>query len=169
MADGTVSRLANNPFNPIAATTRLRVNGTLALMSQKKFRALIFIYVGLIAASTIAAFAPGGYSQALSDALDNEPSPAILENLWLMFGLVAPFALAAMAGMYGLYMFKRWGRMLSLYSTLAGLVLFPFFGPSLYSGLESALFEASTLLWGAILALSYYSGISAKFSANIAR
>jgi hypothetical protein len=136
-------------------------------MSQKQFRALILIYVALIAASTIAAFVPG-YSQALSDAMDNEPSPAVFDNVWLMWGLVVPFALAAMAGMYGLYMFRRWGRMLSLHSTLAGLVLFPFFGPSVYSGLESALFEASTLLWGAILALYYYSGISARFSANIA-
>lgn len=135
-------------------------------MSQKYFRALILLYVALVVASAAAAFLPGGYSQELSDALDNEPAPRILENLWLMFGLVVPLLLAAFAGVYGLYMFKRWGRSLSLYSTLAGLVLFPFFGPSLYSGLESALFEASTLIWGAILTLSYYSEVSSTFSAN---
>jgi hypothetical protein len=122
--------------------------------------------VALVIAGAAAAFLPGGYSQELSDALDNEPAPPILENLWLMFGLVVPFALSALAGVYGLYMFKRWGRSLSLYSTLAGLVLFSFFGPSLYSGLESALFEASTLIWGAILTLSYYSEVSSSFSAN---
>jgi hypothetical protein len=135
-------------------------------MSQKNFRALILLYVALIVASGIAAFLPGGYSQALSDALDNEPTPPILANLWLMLGVIVPFALAALAGMYGLYMFKQWGRLLSLCSTLAGLVLFPFFGPSLYSGLESALFEASTMLWGAILALSYYSAVNSSFSAS---
>jgi hypothetical protein len=135
-------------------------------MSQKYFRALILLYVAFVAASAAAALLPGGYSQELSDALDNEPAPLILENLWLLFCLVVPLALAAFAGMYGLYMFKRWGRSLSLYSTLAGLVLFPFFGPSLYGGIESALSEASTLIWGAILALSYSSAVSGSFSAN---
>ncbi len=135
-------------------------------MSQKYFRALIFLYVALVAASLAAALLPGGYSQELSDALDNEPVPPILENLWLLFCLVVPLALAALAGMYGLYTFKRWGRSLSLCSTLAGLVLFPFFGPSLSGAIESALYEASTLIWGAILALSYYSAVSGSFSAN---
>ncbi len=138
-------------------------------MSQKYFRALILLYVAFIVAGTSAAFLPSGYSQELSDALDNEPAPPILDNLWLMVGLVVPFALAAFAGMYALYMFKRWGRPLSLYSTLAGLILFAFFGPSVYSGIEGALFEASTLLWGAILALSYYSAVSESFSASNAR
>ena len=135
-------------------------------MSQKYFRALVLLYLVLVVAGAAAALLPGGYSHELSDALDNEPAPFILENLWLMFGLVVPLALAAFAGMYGLYMFKRWGRSLSLYSTLAGLVLFPLFGPSLYSGIENALFEASALTWGAILALSYYSAVSGRFGAS---
>lgn len=134
-------------------------------MSQKYFRALILLYVALLVAGAIAAFIPG-YSQELSEALDNEPASPILDNLWLMFGLLVPFALAAFAGTFGLYMFKSWGRSLSLYSTLAGLILFPFFGPTLYSGLESSLFEASTLVWGAILALSYYSAVSGSFDPN---
>lgn len=133
-------------------------------MNQKHFRALILVYVVLVAATSVAAFLPSGYSQALSDAMDNEPAPTVVENLWLMFGLMVPFLLAAMVGMFGLYMFKRWGRTLSLYTTAAGLVFLPFFGPSLYSGLESLLYEGSTLLWGAILALSYYSAVSTSFS-----
>jgi hypothetical protein len=137
-------------------------------MTRKYFRALIVIYLALVVASTAAAFLPAGYSQALSDALDNEPAPLILENFWLLFGVVVPFSLAALAGLYGLYMFKRWGRSLSLYSTMAGLVVFPLFGPSLYGGIESALFEASTLTWGAILALSYYSAVSGSFGADTA-
>jgi hypothetical protein len=36
-------------------------------------------------------------------------------------------------------------------------------GSSLYWGLESGLYEASAMLWGAILALSYFSSVSARF------
>ena len=135
-------------------------------MTQNRFRNLILIYAALIVAGGIAWFLPSDYSQELSDAWDNEPTPAIFDNLWLMAALLFPFAMASVAGMYGLYVFKAWGRSLSLYSTLAGLVLLPFFGPSLSSGLECAFFEASTMLWGAILALSYFSAISSDFSAN---
>lgn len=135
-------------------------------MTRKQFRALILVYVVLIVASGISAFLPGGYSQALSDAFDNEPTPLFLENLWLLLGLGVPFALAGLAGLYGLFMIKRWGRLLSLYTTVAGLVFLPFFGPSLYGGLQTALSGAASMLWGAILALSYFSSIGASFSAN---
>ena len=113
----------------------------------------------------LAVLIPGGYSKALSDAFDNEPAPWMLENIWVTLAIGLPLAAMAFVGVYGLYMFKRWGRTLSLYSTVIGLLLWPFSGPSLYTSLQSALLEASTLLWGGIVALSYYSALSVQFSA----
>jgi hypothetical protein len=132
-------------------------------MNRKTFRGLILLYLALGLAASVASFLPGGYSQALTEAFENEPTPAVMDNPWVMLGLVLPFLLAVAAGLYGLYMFKRWGRALSAYTTGLGLVVFGFSGPSLYGGVEYALFEASALLWGAILALSYYSSVSAEF------
>jgi hypothetical protein len=132
-------------------------------MSSKNFRGLILLYVLLLIADTaVSAFAPS-YSQALSDALDNEPTPALLENPWLLLPIAVPLAGAALAGIFGLFLFKPWGRLLSLLSTIGGLIVFPFFGPSLSGGIESTLWEASTLVWGAILALAYYSPVAALF------
>jgi hypothetical protein len=135
-------------------------------MSKSTFRFLILLYVALIVASSLAALLTGGYSQELSDALDNEPAPWLVKNLWVTLAIGLPLAAVAFVAACGLYMLKRWGRTLSLYATVVGLLLWPFSGPSLYSGLVSALVEASTLLWGGILALSYYSNLSAQFSAN---
>jgi hypothetical protein len=135
-------------------------------MNQQRFRTLIFLYAALVIAEALAAFLPGGYSQALSDAMDKEETPHILENGWLLFGLLMPFVAAAFAGLYGLYMFKQWGRTVSLYTTAAGLVLVLFLGPSLYSALEGVFLEASTMLWGVILTLSFYSPVSTQFSAD---
>lgn len=132
-------------------------------MNVKYFRRLILVYVVLIVAATLAAFAPGGYSPGLAAAYENEPEPALMENLWLMLALILPIAIAGLAGVVGLYLFKSWGRTLALYTTVAEIVLFPFFGPSLYNGIEHALTEAFTLLWGAILAVAYYSPLSTLF------
>jgi hypothetical protein len=133
-------------------------------MNKQYFRRLILLYIVVIVASLVAAFTPGGYSQALSDAIDNEPSTWLVETLWGLVMLVVPLAIAAVAGIYGLYQFRRWGRTLSLYSTGAGLLLYPFMGPNVSGGVETALFEASTLMWGALLALAYYSPIASEFS-----
>ena len=108
------------------------------------------------------AFVPGGYSQELSDAYDKEPVPWVMEQVWMLV-ILLPFGAAVFAGFLGLYFFKHWGRSLSLYSTLAGLFIIPFFGATISSGIESSFYEASTLLWGAILALAYYSPLSHKF------
>jgi hypothetical protein len=45
-----------------------------------------------------------------------------------------------------------------------GILLYPFLGPTLSSGLEAALHEAASTIWGATLALAYYSPFSEHFS-----
>jgi hypothetical protein len=138
----------------------------LATMSKSHFRNLILLYAILVIASLIASSIPGVYSKELSDAMEREPMPWIAEEFWpLIFGL--PLVVATVAGLWGLYLFKPWGRTLSLYTTAAGLALFPFLGPSLSGGLESAFYEASSLVWGAVLTLAYYSPpISAEFTST---
>jgi magnesium-transporting ATPase (P-type) len=135
-------------------------------MNQKLFRSPIVLYATLTVAGAFSMLLPAGYSKELSDALDKEPITPLLDSSWFVFVVMLPLVLSFVAGLFGLYMFKSWGRSLSLYSTLAGIVLFPFLGPSLYGGLESAIDELASMILGAILALSYYSNISAKFSAN---
>jgi hypothetical protein len=56
-------------------------------------------------------------------------------------------------------MFKSWGRPISLVSTIASLVIYPFMGAILTSGLSSMLTEASILMWGFLLSAAYYSPV----------
>jgi hypothetical protein len=133
-------------------------------VSRENFRRLILLYVALLLAEiAVAIFAPTGYSEALSEAFENEPQPALVENLGLMVAIALPIAVAAIAGIIGLYLFKAWGRPLSLVSTIAGLIVYVFTGPALYGAAEYMLWEASTLVWGALLALAYYSPVAIHF------
>jgi uncharacterized BrkB/YihY/UPF0761 family membrane protein len=124
-------------------------------VNEKYFRYLLILYVVCTLAAFIAALIPGGYSQALSDAYSNEPLPWDwnTQNIWIVLAVALPLLAAAVAGVIGLYRFERWGRTLSLYMTGVSPIL-------------NLFFETSMLLWGAILALSYYSALSSRFNVN---
>jgi hypothetical protein len=132
-------------------------------MTESKFRLLICLHLAFAGAAAVTAFVHEPYSAALAAAYANEPSTWLDDNIWALLAMALLLLIPWSAGIVGLFLFKRWGRSVSLGATLALLVICPFLGATLYSGLESALFEASTLCWGAALALAYYSTISAKF------
>lgn len=131
-------------------------------MTDSRYLKLLWIYVALTVAAIASLFFPT-YSDALTAAYDAEPSTWLMSNLWVAGGLLVSLVVAWLIGLIGLFRFKSWARSLSLYSTLAGFLVFPFLGASLSSGLENALFEASSTVWGAILALSYFSAVSGRF------
>jgi hypothetical protein len=134
-------------------------------MTKARFRQLLILYISLLLlAGIVVAFVPGEYSQELADTYANEPEPQIMRNIGLLLSLAIPLFVAFVAGFIGLFLFKSWGWILSLFATAASLALLLFLGPTLSSALESVLFEASSLIWGAVLALAYYSPISIHFS-----
>src|SRR5688572_18988438 len=135
-------------------------------MSDSQFRWLLVLYLIVTLAAIWAGFMPGGYSQELSDAYTHETESWFFSNIWVALAVTLPLLAAIVVGLVGLFLFKRWGRAVSLYSTLAAFCMYLLTGPAVYSALEGALFELSNLLWGAILALSYYSPIASRLSAN---
>jgi hypothetical protein len=135
-------------------------------MSESKFRLLIILYVLATLAAIGAGFAPTGYSQVLADVYEQELDAWFSRNVWLLVAVAVPLLVATVTGVIGLFMLKRWGRTISLYSTIVGLCVCLFAIPELSSAFESVLFEASSLLWGAILAIAYYSPIADRLGAN---
>jgi len=71
--------------------------------------------------------------------------------------------LACLVGLVGLFRFKAWGRTVSLYATPAALVVEACAGATLSSGVENALLGAASMLWGAVLALAYFSPVRSRF------
>ena len=131
-------------------------------MTDARYLKILWIYVVLFVAATISIFFPT-YSENLAAAYAAEPETWLMSNFWMAVGVLGAFAAAWLTGLVGLFFFKSWARTLSLYSTLAGFFITPVVGGSPYSGLEASLFEASTIVWGGILALSYFSPVSCRF------
>jgi hypothetical protein len=136
------------------------------MMSDSRFRWLLVMYVITLLTAVGVGFLPGGYSQALADAYAEEPQPWLFDDIRVGLAIAIPLFAAIVAGLVGLFRFKRWGRALSLYSTIAGLCLYLFAGPTVQSPIENVFIELSTLLWGAILALSYGSPIARRFDTD---
>lgn len=79
---------------------------------------------------------------------------AVLMLLIVMVGLV---------GLVALLLLKPWGRSISLWTTVLAPVAYPALGPVVYSGWSSMLTEISMVLWGAALAMCYFSELRVHF------
>ena len=131
-------------------------------MTDLVFHRLLWLYVALTVASTIASAFPQ-HSATLQAAAVAEPTSWLLEMAWFWAGVFPALMGTWLVGLVGLFRFRSWGRTLSLWSTMAALLIYPFIGSSLYWGVETALSDACSLVWGGILALAYFSPVSARF------
>lgn len=115
-------------------------------------------------------FMPGLIPQEFEDAYDayftEEP------QLWLALAL-GVFGLAlivgAVVGTVGLWLFKPWSRGFSFWLTVSSVVTYPFLGPVVYSGWALMLTEVAMMLWGAALAMAYFSELRLRFEGEGAR
>ena len=133
-------------------------------MQPNRFRLLIIAYFVFVVAYVGSAFMPGRYTQEIEAAFAAEPVVWLLQGSWLANGLVLVIFAALLSSIVGLYRFKRWARPLALWTLAAEFVIYPFLGPTLESALENTFMFASSLSWGAVLALAYFSPpISSRF------
>ena len=135
-------------------------------MTETRFRQLLVLYLVVLLAAFVFAFIPPSYSDGLKAAYEAEPESWLIGNVWLSIAMLMAALVAVCVGFIGLYMFKSWGRSLSLVMTIAGTFITLLLGPDLSSPLVGALDEAVSLLWGAILAAAYWSPISHRFSTD---
>ncbi|MFP8780332.1 hypothetical protein [Hydrogenophaga sp. RWCD_12] len=131
-------------------------------MTEKQYRMLLTVYAALIVVLLAAMFVSPP-SDALMVALGNEPKTWPMSNFWVAGGIAGVLMLMTLIGLVGLFLFKAWARPLSVFATAFALLLQPFIGASVFSGIEFALIGIESTLWGVILALSYSSPIGDRF------
>lgn len=66
----------------------------------------------------------------------------------------------------GMFFFWRPGRVLALIGTLLALAALPFSEPFVATGLATLFNEGSSILWGMVLALVYWSSLSQRFESR---
>ena len=129
------------------------------------FRAMLLTSVGLsLIGSLIDILVPGLIPDELVTAfkaLPATPSPALMIAGALF---VITFG-GTIVAIVGLFSFQPWSRNLAVSMTLLTLLAYPLLGVTISSGWAQLFVNVSTLLWGAVLAMSYFSSIAARFTA----
>jgi hypothetical protein len=113
---------------------------------------------------------PGLLPQVLDDAYQAYAAaeePSMLFALTLG-GVALVLLIGVVAGTIGLLLFKSWSRQLSLWLSVFAIFCSPFSGPVVYSGWANMLTEISMMLWGAVLAMAYFSEVKVRFSGDFA-
>ena len=131
------------------------------------FRVLIVVGLSLaIVGASIDMLVPALISDELTTAYNTETELQEWSIARITAVIVLSLALlvAGIASTIGLFLFKPWSRRMALLVTLLALPLYPMLGPVLQSGWATMLIETSTTLWGAVLALAYYSDLSTRFA-----
>ena len=149
-------------------------------METKTFRGLMILSMALFIVATAIAW-PTFQAEAAS-LRANQAQVASSAFAGLQFSNQAIFGVAFsfiwiitfLIGFIGLFMFRSWGRSLSLVAALliplAAVVHALAFGSQPATSSEPALALSSeylaTLTWGGVLALAYFSEIKHQFGAN---
>lgn len=138
----------------------------MTLPSVVLFRALLIasVVTGFVGGFLDILF-PGLIPESMAKAFEDLPPPATLA----LFGAGALFLVTfggMIAAVVGLYFFQPWARQLALWMTALGLLFHPLFGVSMQSGWAQLLLDVSSVLWGAVLAMSFVSSLSARFASR---
>lgn len=137
-------------------------------METRIFRGLMLLSLALLLAAVSVAWPVAGTPPAQTGDVEFSAQAtfgATYSILWAVF-YVASFI--------GMFLFRPWGRLLSLVAALllptAALVPALIFGEQSASEVEpaasTALQQLSDLSWGAVIALAYFSQIRHQFGAN---
>jgi len=133
-------------------------------MTKACFRILIICYVvSLVATAVDTQYFPAQVSAELAAVYATDALPPFVDNpaIFLTFAVVS--LIVIIVPPVALFFFRKWGRGLAGFATIIMLAMLPFLGPSLSSGIGMALMQLAATLWGAILALAYFSPLNSDF------
>lgn len=126
------------------------------------------VYRLLIVASTVLGLG-GGMLDVLVPALLPAAFTAAMEaqepldsTAWLLVG--GAIGLAGLGALVGLWLFRPWAPRWALVTTALSVALFVPQGANAVSGWSMVLTDLSSMLWGAVLALTFFSPLSARFA-----
>jgi len=139
-------------------------------VTDSRFRLLMLVSLGLLLLGTAANMHVLYGSQP--SVPDGGPAWSAAASVGAALSLL--YLVLYFAGFVGMYLFKAWGRALSLIVAIAlpvlGAVAAAAFGNTVDS-LPSSSFaapaaELAALAWGAVLALAYFSSVGSRFRAD---
>jgi hypothetical protein len=136
-------------------------------MTRQNFKNLIILQWLLGITSCVVYFATIDYlPQQLQSYLEELKNTELTTNDWFLFAIGFFLLIAYMVIYVGLYRFKSWAKKLLLPIHVFALIITPFSGISIETGLVSAINYLYYLVNGGILFLVYLPPVSQMFEIN---
>ena len=129
------------------------------------FRSLIWSSLILGTLGAVIDLVIPGLHPRIFEAAGHGIEPGSTAEIVLLIGLV-PLVIAAIVGFVALLKLKPWARTFNMIVTVVAILITPFIGPTIQSGLATAIIEACQISWGAVLAMTYFSEVSQYFGAS---
>lgn len=130
------------------------------------FRVLIVAsFAAAVLGALVDVIVPNLLPKGLEDAYDAYVDRDLEWTSMLIAGAASLVVfVGAIAATVGLLLLRRWARRLALLMTVLAMPIYPLLGPTIYSGWASMLVESSMVMWGAALAMAYYSELAVYFT-----
>ena len=134
-------------------------------MTTKTFKRLIVLSWATGILSAITWFATKEYlPRELEAYLDTEANADLTRGDWFLFAILIGLLLAGVVIAVGLYRFRPWARRLLLPVNAACLILTPFSGPSVMTGVAWMVSCIAAMLSGAVIVAAYLPPASDEFN-----
>ena len=132
-------------------------------MSVGTFRFLLLAsWIGALGAGVLSGAIPELLPKELADYQEASLATELPWEPWSSIIALMVF-LAMLAGVVGMFLLYRWGRTLSLTTTILNYAYYPLVGPVVDAWPIAMLSGISDVLWGAVLALAYFGPVSGQF------
>lgn len=136
-------------------------------MSKTQFRmAFVLSYALSLLSVATASMAESWMPAPLQQYLESERNAEFSAGDGVLIAILLPFLTITFVSFIAMLNFWRWSRELAVASTVLGMVLIPFLGPTVEPGIATALNYLSSMLYGAAIALAYFSPAAAWFQSR---
>ena len=127
-------------------------------MSKTQFRmAFVLSYALSLLSAATALMAESWMPAPLQEYLERERNAEFSAGDGVLIAVLLPFLMITFVSFVAMLKFWRWSRELAVASSVLGFLLIPFLGPTVEPGISTALNYLSSMLYGAVIALAYFS------------
>lgn len=136
-------------------------------MSPTLFRFILVAYLGLSLVDAAFTFIiPSGVPDVLAHAQQANYVQLSAFSHKVLHILARAVLVGSIASVLGFYLFRPWAPRLGVAVTVLALFIWPLMGFIVISGWHAVISSLAGTLWGAILALAYFSPIRGRFFAT---
>ena len=133
-------------------------------MTKTGFRTALVLSYAFAMLSVGASFAgEAGLPAPLREYLEREQNAEFAALDLVLLAVLIPFLMIEIVSLVALLKFWRWSRELAIVATALGVIFIPLLGPTVEPGISTALNYLSSMMYGAVIALAYFSPAAAWF------